>query len=185
VPRLPEISNSSSSDTYTGPLVSDDCDCWTYVGPPSSMRTKGWQVGAMARYREAPPVMRVYENASDSTEFCLHLKRDNDHLEGVALPLLVLFVRANAAPSLFKCTAVLTPYATNGPSWREQFTLRRVVPSSPPCLLWPPPSPTSHCLVFDALLRPPWPGNKPASDPEAESERAERLFTWLHAYELS
>jgi hypothetical protein len=88
VPRLPEISNSSSSDTYTGPLVSDDCDCWTYVGPPSSMRTKGWQVGAMARYREAPPVMRVYENAPDSTEFCLHLKRDNDHLEGVALPLL-------------------------------------------------------------------------------------------------
>ena len=91
VPRLPEISNSSSSDTYTGPLVSDDCDCWTYVGPPSSMRTKGWQVGAMARYREAPPVMRVYENAPDSTEFCLHLKRDNDHLEGVALPLLAVF----------------------------------------------------------------------------------------------
>ena len=116
VPRLPEISNSSSSDTYTGPLVSDDCDCWTYVGPPSSMRTKGWQVGAMARYREAPPVMRVYKNAPDSTEFCLHLKRDNDHLEGVALP--VLFVSANAAPSLFK-----------------PFTLRRVVPSSPPpCL---------------------------------------------------
>ena len=54
------------------------------------MRTKGWQVGAMARYREAPPVMRVYENAPDSTEFCLHLKRDNDHLEGVALPLLLL-----------------------------------------------------------------------------------------------
>ena len=51
--------------------------------------------------------------------------------------------------------------------------------------LWPPPSPTSHCLVFDAPLRPPWPGNKPASDPDAESERAERLFTWLHAYELS
>ena len=35
--------------------------------------------GGVARYREAPPVMRVYENAPDSTEFCLHLKRDNDH----------------------------------------------------------------------------------------------------------